>query len=115
MEHLQLGFINRTAVSLSPQQPFKDWCISVVGEEEAHFIEGECKTYLLDDIVGIYPCDLALLDVWEFLFIMNLSQFTEDETKWPEDRSWEMFTEWFDVKFSPFVFDMGQDTVEFLE
>lgn len=46
------------------------------------------------------------------IFELELEAWIADPDVWPEDRSYKMFTEWFDVKVSDTFVDLGFDALE---
>jgi hypothetical protein len=43
---------------------------------------------------------------WSWIFKQALFEICTDERTWPKKRTWKMFTEWFDLKFSTVVLDL---------
>lgn len=46
------------------------------------------------------------------MFVHELDAWRRDDAFWPEDRSFEAFKKFFDVRFCSIVLDMGEDEIE---
>jgi len=46
------------------------------------------------------------------LFEMELCDWITDEERWPENRTFEMFLEWFETDLHSMVFDAEEDEIE---
>ena len=97
-----------TAVVLRPKPAFLEWVRSVRPPDEE--VEGA-----MDSVVVLAP-ELprqAQLSTWveqhhEEIFARQLGVWTEDESRWPEELSFEALCAWFDIEMAAGVDDLRQ-------
>jgi hypothetical protein len=126
--------INRTAVTLSGQQPYQDWMnnrdaafprIEAKGDGDAEAASPPISPALFIQPSRAYGPAVLLpelgdeADVLEWveenhawLFDLQLSAWTEDESTWPQERDLQMFKAWFTVNIHTAVIDAGDDDIE---
>ncbi len=99
--------INRAVLMVIPKRPFFEWEKSVFPDLPS-IEEGldDYNAYLLKD--NILPDELksGLKNQWQWIFENELRGICEDEATWPKNRSWKLFNEWFELKFSSIVLDL---------
>jgi hypothetical protein len=66
----------------------------------------EYNSYLIKDSILPQHPQKALKDEWEWIFENELFGTCTDEDAWPQKRTWKMFNEWFDLKFSTVILDL---------
>lgn len=101
------SMINRAIVMVIPKQPFYDWDKAVFPDttpmEENRV---EFNSYLLkDSILPIEP-QKALKNDWKWILENELFGICTDESTWPEKRTWKLFNQWFELKFSTVILDL---------
>lgn len=99
--------INRSVVLVIPKKPFFDWEKYVFPDQPS--IEenlDEYSSYLLSDGILPFEPQKALKPYWKDIFENELFDICIDESTWPQKRTWKLFTEWFDLKFSTVVHDL---------
>lgn len=109
--------LNRTAISISGKQPFIDWT-------RRH--DADVNTGMLT-VVRAKPYGTAILlppfeleedvqewieDNAEWLFEFQLSEWTQEQSTWPQTRDLKTFREWFRVDIHATVVDEGEDDLE---
>ena len=112
-DNTELLTINRGVLTLVRKQPFHAWSQALSPGLEMD--EGEKKmhhAYLVRDDIG--PGSLErMVERWFPRFFENeLYEEWEDEKKWPQDRTWEMFNDWFDWYYAPMSWDMENGEIE---
>lgn len=94
-----IWYVNRMLVVLRPQEPFLQWVAALSGPHEWSLTPEEIELRLSSFLIPVFdhPDDALdwLEDQYRLLFEAELWQWTEDESLWPRDRSWEVFREWF--------------------
>jgi len=50
--------------------------------------------------------------IYKRIFEAELSGWHQDETVWPQKRSYELFRRWFDVEIHPIVVDSLDEEIE---
>ena len=98
--------LNRGAVIVGPRQPYIDWALSLDDSGMAPDPDGEKTVYL----IPIYDNDIEALEVlsqcYDFIFEEELGAWHTDEARWPRNRTFKMFREWFDYSFCAVINDM---------
>lgn len=101
--------LNRGAVIVRPRQPYLDWAANLDDSGLVPRRDGEKTVYLLPS----YECDdeawEILAEVWETIFESELWAWHTDEAGWPQDRTFAMFKEWFDVELHSVIEDLCAD------
>ena len=106
--------INRTMVTLVPEQPFLDWIKAVDPEPVPALSLDHVRE---DQSVFLLPGDIAdspenathwVEKRWQAFFEFMLGEWFDDSL-WPEELSLAMFREWFSLRFHSMVFDMAPD------
>jgi hypothetical protein len=109
--------INRTAVTIVGAKPYQEWTRS----HDADFNKGaltiaRAKTYGSAFLLPEFELEEDLLEwieenaVW--LFELQLSAWTEDESAWPATRDLATFREWFRIDVHNVVVDVPDDDIE---
>ena len=102
--------INRSAITIKPKTPFVDWLNSTPGDDK----------YTLDDLrkdnlVFLAPAPgyntqagvlKYLKTIFDQIFIWELYGWCTDDSIWPQDRTWKMFRDWFEIEINSEVFDL---------
>ena len=107
--------IDRSLAIIKPKQPFVDWANSVVDEEEQYSISDfstDCSVILLPVVDSDEDAEAFIKDIFQDLFELELSSWIVVDDMWPENRTYKMFLEWFDVEFHSMVFDSLKDDIE---
>jgi hypothetical protein len=106
-----MATINRSAFILRPREPFVHWATSVDADAANAALAAHASVYLVpEDANGEFEAP-ALEEYFEEMFELELSDWTEDETRWPARRDFELFLEWFDVQGEPVVTDLGRGQI----
>jgi len=105
--------INRMAILIRPKQPFFDWLNTAAPEPGGPINHVEEHTvYLIREMDNN---DLARNWVkrhFDKLFVNELNDWITDESTWPENRNYKLFTQWFDVEIHSMVLDLEEGPVE---
>jgi hypothetical protein len=99
--------INRNAVLIIPKQGYYDWANAVFPEDpidEEDFTE--FNTYLISENSSLEDSKEALDNFWEFIFENELFEISTEDEDWPEELTWELFTQFFKFHFSSIVVDL---------
>lgn len=106
-----MGLINRGVVVVKPKQPFLDWLRALptpatdVSLEE---LREDCSAYLLPDWEDEEHLQRMLVRCCKDVFVDELRAWCTDESVFPEQRSWPVFCEWFEVESHSMVFNLVQ-------
>lgn len=102
------GYINRSALMLTPKPPFLEWLKSLDIELDGND-SLDSSTYLLDENIG--DLDKWLQKKFDIFFKMELAEWHPVKKDWPMKRTYKMFTEWFVVSRSTAVYDMVRERI----
>ena len=106
--------INRTLVMLVPRQPFLDWLNDADPTEEpltAEELRDDCNVFLIPQFNDAVDSMKWIEKRWSMLFEHMLLEWVVDETMWPENRTLEMFREWFDIETHTMVWDLAGESL----
>jgi hypothetical protein len=99
--------INRSAIAVRPKQPFLDWLKSVEKSNESLSLAGLDRTiYLVPEYDEPDDAEKILLVAYEGIFNQELFSWYTKSALWPQDRSLEVFKEWFDYEHFELVEDL---------
>ena len=112
-----MRLVNRTAVTVVGGDPYVEWTKS----RDADFNRGQVtvvrakafgSTFLLPEVD--YEEDLQewVEDNFAWIFEFQLSQWTGEESTWPQDRDLKMFKAWFRIDLHSVVVDVADDDIE---
>jgi hypothetical protein len=105
-------YVNRSAITVIPRQPFIDWMQQLDEPGEPPYDVTDHNTlYLINTADTAAEIDEWLQENFDRLFTNELNDWHEDEEVWPENRTYAMFKEWFDIKFSTMVYDVEEDDI----
>ncbi len=108
-------FVNRSVLIVTPLQPFAEWLEAVdsqLPEEEQtpttlDELQADPTAYLVPALQEDEDPNDLLDDLWEDIFIQELSGWYEDEELWPGPLTPELFDEWFDVRLHTLTVDVS--------
>lgn len=108
--------INRAAVILKYKTPFLDWYKKLSTDKNLEVtlesVNSDRTVYLIsNDDADVYEQWIDLN--YEDLFENELDEWFSDTSLWPQNRTREMFDEWFDVECHTVMFDtVGEDILD---
>jgi hypothetical protein len=101
--------LNRSAIVVTPKQPFLDWLHST----DPRSVELTLLNLTRDPTIYLIPeCDSdedaakVLRDLCREIFEEQLGVWFTDESLWPRDRSFDVFRRWFDYRHHSMLFDL---------
>ena len=99
--------VNRNAVVIKPKQPFFDWLNATeTGDSEPITSLDENNVYLVRNRDDNDQVRRWVKKHFEPLFANELNDWSIDESVWPQNRTYQMFTEWFHVEVHSMVLDL---------
>ncbi|TXD47260.1 hypothetical protein [Polaribacter sp. IC073] len=100
------NFVNRSAISLKPAQPFIDWHNTIYPDSKISASDlDEVTTYLIDN-GNSDDIDAYLKKDFDRFFMTELEGWYTDENDWPKKRTYNMFKKWFQIATSTAVYDL---------
>ena len=103
--------VNRGVLVLKPKELFLNWVNStddagvVLTLDE---VSRDCTAYLTPEIEDDDELMGVLEQTYDLLFELELLGWVQDEAKWPTNRDFPTFLEWFDVEFHSMVLDVAE-------
>ncbi|MNE43531.1 hypothetical protein D3C80_1377100 [compost metagenome] len=108
-----MKFINRFSLHVHFQQPYLDWYNSIFPEEAFSSVEEINKTEKTTYLIPVFDNDEEieeyLKENFETFFIDELFAVSMQQESWPQDITWELFNEWFEIDVTPMVVDYGEE------
>jgi hypothetical protein len=108
-----MDYINRSAVTLRPKQPYLEWTRLDDTTGIADVVHGSMNqdptVFLLPGYENDEEQQDVLQEFWPVLFEAMLDGWLRDPGRWPQDRTFKMFEEWFDVQMLSTVRDAYLD------
>lgn len=101
--------LNRSAILVSPKQPYIDWAAQLDDSNVLPTVDGERTVYLLPAYEDEDQALQLLKAAYGMIFESELMGWHLLESGWPRDRSYDVFQQWFDVEFQSIVEDLGSD------
>jgi hypothetical protein len=105
------NFINRSAISLKPLQPFIDWHNAIYPDskiDESFF--NEVNIYLINNS-NFDDIEAYLKKKFDRYFMMELDGWHTNKKEWPQRRTYKVFKEWFRIDISTAVYDLEKKPV----
>ena len=98
--------LNRGALIVRPKQPYLDWAASLDDSGVVPDPEDEQTVYLIPEFDDDDEASEILEDIYAEVFERELHGWHTDEAAWPQNRTFAMFKEWFDVELHSVVEDL---------
>jgi hypothetical protein len=109
-----MKLVNRAVLVLKPTEKMLAW-INAVGEESDSVTMEEAQdmtnAYLLPEIEDDEEQARYIRFRARKLFEHELESWCTDPGKWPSDRKYKTFLDWFRVEVSEMVFDLAEDPI----
>ena len=107
--------INRSIAIIRPKQPFVDWANQLPDAELKSSLDDfktDCLAILIPDYDTDEEAEGYINEIYEDIFIEELYGWCTEEAWFPQDRTNEMFWEWFEVEVHSIVMDSSIDLIE---
>jgi len=104
--------IDRNAIIVRPKKPFYDWLSSVFPADKPTSSTDENNIYLIREMDNNEAILKWLRKNYEKIFLNELNDWYTDEEGWPENRTYKMFAEWFDIEICSMVLDLEDFSVK---
>jgi hypothetical protein len=107
--------INRAGVSERPKQPYVDWTHKAHPRGPQLTVEEHAENTICYALPAKYDgkAEEAIRKYWRLLFEDTLRGWLDDESLWPQKRTFKMFHEWFYVDWHPMVMDVVPGPLEY--
>jgi hypothetical protein len=107
--------INRSIAILRIKQSFVDWANELPDAEIKSSLDDfktDCLAILIPDYDTDEEAEGYINEIYEDIFTQILSDWSTEESWWPQDRTNEMFWQWFDVELHSIVMDSSTEPIE---
>ena len=98
--------INRGSVLVRPKQAYIDWAAQLDDTGVVPGAENERTVYLIPEYNDDFEAMEILAEGFDMIFQLELGGWHADEDKWPGNRTFAMFREWFSIEFNSVVEDL---------
>ena len=109
-----MKLVNRSVLVLKPTAKILDWINSVGEDSDPVTLEeaqGMTNAYLLPEFEDDAEQARYIRFRARKLFEHELGSWCTDPGKWPSDRKYKAFLDWFRVEVSQMVFDLAEDPI----
>jgi len=107
--------INRSIAIIRIKQSFVDWANQLPDAEFKSSLD-DFKTDCLAVLIPDYDTDeeavVFINEIYEDIFTQILSDWSIEESWWPQDRTNEKFWQWFEVELHSIVMDSSTEPIE---
>ena len=107
-----MPLINRDAIVVKPKAPFFYWLKKIYFPETPPQKLEENKIYLLQENDTEKDLTKYLKKHFDRIFCSELWSWHTDEKDWPQNRTYKMFIEWFEVEIHCMIHDMERFPVD---
>ena len=110
-DEFEENFINRSAISLKPLQPFINWHDTIYPDskfDESTF--NEVNIYLVNNS-NYEDIEAYLKKKFDKYFMMELDGWHTNKKEWPQRRTYKIFKEWFRIDISTAVYDVEKTPI----
>ena len=101
--------LDRSILILRPTEFCLDWINQLPLFESEPISLEEAQDDSTAVLVPLFEEDEELMDylesIYDEIFEAELSAWCDDENTWPRERTFTLFTEWFDIEICQLVFD----------
>ncbi|MGJ8742913.1 hypothetical protein [Polaribacter sp.] len=105
------NFINRSAISIKPLQPFVDWHNTIYPDSKIDIATfNDVNIYLINNS-SFEDIEAHLKKKFDKYFMMELDAWHTNKKEWPQRRNYKMFKTWFQVNISTAVYDLEKTPV----
>jgi len=107
--------INRSIAILRIKQPFVDWANELPDAEIKSSLDDfktDCLAILIPDYDTDEEAEGDINEIYEDIFTQILSEWSTEESWWPQDRTNGIFWQWFEVELHSIVMDSSAEPIE---
>ena len=107
--------INRSIAIIRPKQPFVDWANQLPDAERESSLDdfkADCLAILIPEYNTDEEAEGYIDEIYEDIFDDLLFGWCTDGSWWPQDRTNEIFWQWFEVELHSIVMDSSTKPIE---
>jgi len=106
--------VTRTAMVLTPKQLFFGWLNNIYSDIK-HDDLNEPDVYLLPDFETLEEMEAWLEEHFDWFFCEQMNNWNTDEALWVQNRTFNMFREWFHYSLHTMVWDTVEGPIKKLK
>lgn len=106
------AYINRTALLVKAREPFMAWLKRTDDRISPDEEMLESTIYLMEAKETPKEIEAWIKNNFDRIFIKELEDWDIDESFWPQNMTFTLFREWFDVSFHSMIYDLEDYPVE---
>lgn len=109
--------IDRIAVIVKPTTHLIQWLreqTDALKSVDLYELRSDCTTLLIPAFETPEEAYSYIEELYPGIFESELEALGLEEDSWPDDRSFELFTAWFEIEFHSMVYDMVYEDDEVL-
>ncbi|AWL07962.1 hypothetical protein HME7025_00077 [Aquirufa nivalisilvae] len=100
------SYLNKNVIVLHYGHGFKNWYEAINPSLEIEFSNLEGFAYIVDERETIPELKQWLESNYESIFSAKLLDWCPEVILWPQNRSFQMFAEWFDISYISTVMEV---------
>jgi len=106
--------LNRSTLLVRPKEPYVSWAASVdaAAKEDENYVRNQYSIYLVAPDPNARKESAPLEWYYEEIFELELDAWHTDEAAWPENRDFDTFQKWFDVRAMSLLIDLDDSPIE---
>ncbi|MBF0569162.1 MAG: hypothetical protein HQL18_00070 [Candidatus Omnitrophica bacterium] len=99
--------LDRMAIVVFPREPVVDWVNEITPDEPLWLDDLAMRgnIYLIPRFETLEEAEMHVEGMFDDIFCNELADWIEDQKLWPTGRTFEMFSEWFDVLYDVVAYD----------
>jgi hypothetical protein len=102
-----MAVLNRCALAVAPNSPMREWSRPFWTREDQAGGAADESLYLIPAYDNEGAALAVLSELHEQIFAAELDLWCVDRQLWPSPRSFDLFLQWFSLRFFPLVEDLG--------
>jgi hypothetical protein len=102
--------VNRSAIAVKPKQRFLDWLHAIDPTSVEITLLEVCQDptiYLIPECGTKEELEDVLRERCEVIFEEQLDSWWREASAWPQERSYDVFCQWFAYEHSSLLIDLG--------
>ena len=112
-EYMDPLTVNRAAVIVKVKQPYVDWANKLPDNSglivSAEHLNKTPHTYLIPTFDMSPDIEAFAEEMKPFIFENELNGWCTYEPWWPQNRTPQMFDDWFEISISELIFDLDEE------
>jgi len=100
----EVWLLNRGVLVVRPREPYAQWADGL--EDDGPRFTDWTNAYLIPEFEMVEESWEWIQDNCSLIFELELQAWHLVPEDWPEDRSWSVFQQWFDLEFIEMAWDL---------